>query len=172
MNVDFVRWLYTSFEGRVRRMHYWLGAIALSLAAWLFGAVLALIAGVGVAQIVANLVGFALIVPLMTKRLHDRNKSWHWLLLFLGVPLLANLAQALGIGFERVDAVLSPGESLGPSGAESGPFGTLFVVPNALGIVISLAALGALLWALVELGFLRGTVGPNRFGPDPKGETA
>jgi len=23
------------------------------------------------------------------------------------------------------------------------------------------------LWLLVELGFLRGTVGPNRFGPDP-----
>jgi uncharacterized membrane protein YhaH (DUF805 family) len=23
------------------------------------------------------------------------------------------------------------------------------------------------LWALIELGFLRGTRGPNRFGPDP-----
>jgi len=23
------------------------------------------------------------------------------------------------------------------------------------------------LWLLIELGFLRGTVGPNRFGPDP-----
>ena len=25
------------------------------------------------------------------------------------------------------------------------------------------------IWALVELGFLRGTMGPNRFGPDPLG---
>jgi uncharacterized membrane protein YhaH (DUF805 family) len=23
------------------------------------------------------------------------------------------------------------------------------------------------IWGLVELGFLRGTLGPNRFGPDP-----
>ncbi len=23
------------------------------------------------------------------------------------------------------------------------------------------------IWLVVELGFLRGTVGPNRFGPDP-----
>jgi uncharacterized membrane protein YhaH (DUF805 family) len=22
-------------------------------------------------------------------------------------------------------------------------------------------------WALVEIGFLRGTVGPNQYGPDP-----
>ena len=22
-------------------------------------------------------------------------------------------------------------------------------------------------WAIVELGFLRGTLGPNRYGPDP-----
>jgi uncharacterized membrane protein YhaH (DUF805 family) len=26
------------------------------------------------------------------------------------------------------------------------------------------------LWLLIELGFLRGTVGPNRFGPDPVAE--
>jgi uncharacterized membrane protein YhaH (DUF805 family) len=23
------------------------------------------------------------------------------------------------------------------------------------------------IWAIVELGFLRGTIGPNRYGPDP-----
>lgn len=28
------------------------------------------------------------------------------------------------------------------------------------------------LWTLVELMFLQGTVGPNRFGPDPKGDPA
>jgi len=31
--------------------------------------------------------------------------------------------------------------------------------------------LGLLLWiwALVELGFMKGTQGPNRYGPDPRG---
>lgn len=27
-------------------------------------------------------------------------------------------------------------------------------------------------WALIELGFLEGTKGPNRFGPDPRGARA
>jgi uncharacterized membrane protein YhaH (DUF805 family) len=38
-----------------------------------------------------------------------------------------------------------------------------YVVP-----VMTTVAGGALLiWPLVELGFLRGTAGPNRYGPDP-----
>ena len=35
------------------------------------------------------------------------------------------------------------------------------------GLIFSLASLAVSLWALVELGFLRGTAGPNRYGPDP-----
>jgi uncharacterized membrane protein YhaH (DUF805 family) len=31
----------------------------------------------------------------------------------------------------------------------------------------SLASLAISIWGLVELGFLRGTVGPNQYGPDP-----
>lgn len=33
-------------------------------------------------------------------------------------------------------------------------------------LIVLIPLLGAL-WLLVELGFLRGTAGPNRFGPDP-----
>jgi uncharacterized membrane protein YhaH (DUF805 family) len=33
-------------------------------------------------------------------------------------------------------------------------------------LIILIPVLGAL-WLLVELGFLRGTIGANRFGPDP-----
>ena len=32
---------------------------------------------------------------------------------------------------------------------------------------LSLAGLVVAVWGLVELGFLRGTVGPNQYGPDP-----
>jgi uncharacterized membrane protein YhaH (DUF805 family) len=35
------------------------------------------------------------------------------------------------------------------------------------GIVLSIAAFAISIWGLVELGFLRGTVGPNQYGPDP-----
>lgn len=33
--------------------------------------------------------------------------------------------------------------------------------------VLALLSLPFSLWGFVEMGFLRGTVGPNRFGPDP-----
>ena len=36
-------------------------------------------------------------------------------------------------------------------------------------IFIMLVPLIGPIWLLVELGFLRGTTGPNRYGPDPLG---
>jgi len=33
--------------------------------------------------------------------------------------------------------------------------------------LILLVPVIGILWVIIELGFLRGTVGPNRFGPDP-----
>ena len=36
-------------------------------------------------------------------------------------------------------------------------------------ILVSLIPLLGPLWTAVELGFFRGTIGPNRFGPDPVG---
>jgi uncharacterized membrane protein YhaH (DUF805 family) len=36
-----------------------------------------------------------------------------------------------------------------------------------LGLLGKMFSLGIEIWFLVELGFLRGDVGPNRFGPDP-----
>jgi uncharacterized membrane protein YhaH (DUF805 family) len=42
-------------------------------------------------------------------------------------------------------------------------------VPTAifLGFACALIAGIISLWMLIELGFLRGTIGPNRYGPDP-----
>jgi uncharacterized membrane protein YhaH (DUF805 family) len=35
------------------------------------------------------------------------------------------------------------------------------------GFVLHLVSFAITVWAFVELGCLRGTVGPNRYGPDP-----
>ncbi|MGI9387877.1 MAG: DUF805 domain-containing protein [Methyloligellaceae bacterium] len=40
---------------------------------------------------------------------------------------------------------------------------------NPLAIVFLVASLALSIWALVEIGFLRGTVGDNEYGPDPLG---
>jgi uncharacterized membrane protein YhaH (DUF805 family) len=71
------------------------------------------------------------------KRLHDRNKSGWWIVAFLIAPPL------LGSIADKLD--------------ES----------SVAAIVVTPAAAVLALWGIIELLFLRGTRGPNRFGPDP-----
>jgi uncharacterized membrane protein YhaH (DUF805 family) len=73
------------------------------------------------------------------KRLHDRDRSGWWIVVFYIVPWVlgsvANVADKQGND-------------------------TVELVAGLIGLV-------CVIWGLVELGFLRGTRGPNRFGPDP-----
>jgi uncharacterized membrane protein YhaH (DUF805 family) len=43
------------------------------------------------------------------------------------------------------------------------------LVTPASSSILQIAALVLMLWGLVELGGIRGTIGPNRFGDDPLG---
>jgi uncharacterized membrane protein YhaH (DUF805 family) len=43
------------------------------------------------------------------------------------------------------------------------------VSDNTRAMVVTFVVLPALIWALIAMGCLRGTAGPNRFGPDPLG---
>jgi uncharacterized membrane protein YhaH (DUF805 family) len=77
------------------------------------------------------------------RRLHDRGKAWWWIFVFLIVP------DALyAYGRYLVDS------SMGAAGEM--PFVT-FIYP----------ACALYLWGLIELGFLPGSTGDNRSGPDP-----
>jgi uncharacterized membrane protein YhaH (DUF805 family) len=84
------------------------------------------------------------------KRLHDRNKSASWLILYVAVPWALHLFVWLS------------GPMLGslPSGFFADPMGTVRGVAY-------LTALAIGLWVFIELYFFRGTQGDNRFGPDP-----
>jgi uncharacterized membrane protein YhaH (DUF805 family) len=73
------------------------------------------------------------------KRLHDRNKSAWWLLVFLLLPAV----------LERVGARM-----------------------EGIGSILTLTAFAISVWAIVEMGFLRGTAGPNQYGPDPHPDRA
>lgn len=88
-------------------------------------------------------VGLTLLVAglaVAAKRLHDRDKSAWWLLVFY---LLPGVLAGVGAG-----VTLATGWWFG-----IGLFGA--------------AAFGISIWAIIELGCLRGTVGPNQYGPDP-----
>lgn len=170
--------LLFSFEGRIRRRDYWLGLLALILVNLVltFFVVPALVlvggaAGYWLAVLVTYGVNLFVSAALMTKRLHDRDKpAMPWVAIFLGTPLAITVAQLLGIGF---DTVTMPAGEAGTMPARPVPGSDGMVVvsmPDMLGVVLLLVALAVVLWAIVELGFLRGTVGPNRYGPDPKAQ--
>jgi len=99
----------------------------------------------------------ALIYPsicLYSKRLHDRNKpNMPWLWIFITPSVVYNLASTLGIGFTNIDVQ-----------------GQQVPIPGTLGYILLLIVMVVGIWALVEMGFLRGTPGDNDFGPDPVGE--
>jgi uncharacterized membrane protein YhaH (DUF805 family) len=136
-----------SFRGRTSRRNYWRIQLVLGAglaAVWCAGLFLAISTGVGAISAV-GLGGVALAIvggwATVVRRLHDRNKSGWWLLLFYTVPLGAQAA--LGLGKDLV---------------ERHPWAAVATWFMAMGIAI---------WAFVELGLLKGTSGPNRFGADP-----
>ena len=98
------------------------------------------LSGLGAAIIVLVLAYIPLLwigLALGAKRLHDRNKSGWWLVLIFWV------VPAILQGSRRADR-------------------------TSIGIILDPGrALRISIWGLVEFGFLRGTVGPNQYGPDP-----
>lgn len=145
---------YFSFSGRLNRKPYWMFillvfAVELAILA-VFAAVYALsdysasvflmiAAGVIVAPVIVAVTIAA--ISITARRLHDRDKSAWWIIVFYIIPSgLAGLAQWV-------------------SGPEPGL--------NAPGAAIQLVGFMTSIWAFVELGFLKGTNGPNRYGPDP-----
>jgi uncharacterized membrane protein YhaH (DUF805 family) len=77
---------------------------------------------------------------LAAKRLHDRDKSAWWILLFFVAPWAL-----AAVAYHTISA------------AHAGPAAFIPAV-----IAASIA-----IWGGVELFYLHGTVGPNRYGPDP-----
>lgn len=146
--------VFFGFSGRINRAKYWI-AVVVYMAIWtVFG--LAMINSLGKVQpddpLGAASLGFAvfglmMLIGIVTtisglavsvKRLHDRDKSGWWILLFWFLPGIIGAMQAT-------------------------------TTNAALMFAYGAASLAVALWGLIELGFLRGTPGPNRFGPDPLG---
>jgi len=134
-------YLFTGFNGRISRTTFWIGIAALTVAE-LFGHVLAEeIQG----DRLSAIVDLAYVYPefaVALKRAHDRNLPLWLLFAFFGASALLDLLTVLEM-----------------TGTDDEP-GLL-----SIGIALPFTVLGLAL--LVELGFRRGTVGPNQYGPDP-----
>ena len=145
------RTLAFSFRGRLNRGKYWLvlligmviSAISVSIEASLIpGLQMGMYGSPGGIMAVIGLMTIILLFVLWSslaigcKRLHDRNKSAVWLVLFWLAP----------------SVLYAIGQSIGA---------------NVAGAFVALVGAAIAIWGLVEIGFLKGTTGPNDFGPDP-----
>jgi uncharacterized membrane protein YhaH (DUF805 family) len=136
--------LYNSFDGRIGRQTFWL-AMGVLLIAEIFGHILAEeIQG----DRLSAIVDLAYTYPefaVATKRAHDRNLPLWLLIAFFGASAVLDLLTVLEL----------TGTDEEPSMA-------------SIAIALPFTVLGVAL--LVELGFRRGTIGPNQYGPDPLGK--
>jgi uncharacterized membrane protein YhaH (DUF805 family) len=134
-----MNWVYllTSIEGRISRKPFWIALLCLSVPE--------LVAHFAWGERGSSIVSLMIAYPefaVFAKRGHDRNVPTWVAGLFIAAATVLNLLVLLDL---------------------SGPMES----PNTLfyAIAIPVGIMGLIL--LVDFGFRRGTVGPNRYGPDP-----
>ncbi len=153
--MDF-RYLYTSFEGRINRKPFWIASLILFVVAIVisFAVLMPISAANATMGALAGLIlSLAFLYPgvaLGVKRLHDRGKPGLLMAVFIAPGLISQLCDLLGI-----------------TGSYQTIAGHSIHMPNTLGWILNIVTLGVAIWALVTLGFLKGTSGANNYGPDP-----
>jgi uncharacterized membrane protein YhaH (DUF805 family) len=134
-------YLYNGFHGRIGRQTFWIGGIILLVAELIFYFIAEQIQG----ERLSAIVDLAFTYPefaLALKRAHDRDLPIWLLFIFFGASAVLDLLTVLGFaGTDETPSMLSLAIVV--------PYGVFFIA------------------LLVELGFRRGTVGPNQYGPDP-----
>jgi uncharacterized membrane protein YhaH (DUF805 family) len=159
------RWPLFGFRGRIDRFAYW-RAVALQIFLAIFGVAALTELNVPPTRRYALLLAifiFVITIPafvLGAKRLHDRDKSAWWLLLFYVVP---DALFGIGIRVSIANAIATHCLFVGGWAA----YGGRQCPGSRTATVCVVTALAIEIWTLIELGCLRGTVGMNRYGPEP-----
>jgi uncharacterized membrane protein YhaH (DUF805 family) len=133
-------------SGRINRAKYWRSVFIFIVAGLMTAVILFTAAGIA-APLLIIMVVLVLIpwllwgVSFTTERLHDRDKSAWWLVVFYLAPgALGQLAKFAWF---------------------AGAAGTM------LNYLLALAAFALTIWGFIEIGCLRGTAGSNTYGPNP-----
>jgi uncharacterized membrane protein YhaH (DUF805 family) len=131
--------LLTSIEGRINRKPFWIALLCLSVPE--------LVVHFAMGERWSSIVSLILAYPefaVFAKRGHDRNVPTWVAGVFIAGGTVLNILVLLDLA----------GPMVNPN--------TLFYV---IGVPLGIMAL----ILLIDFGFRRGTVGPNRYGPDPLG---
>jgi len=172
------KFLFTSFEGRIGRKQFWLGAVVLVIAGMVVALLLSTLFGFGMfgamneMQIAmmpdvdtqmdmmmrtgwVNLLIFLIFLwpsaALSFKRRHDRGAAGTEIWVFYALEAVLLLLQVTGLAYSvyEIDGLAMAG-------------------PNLLTAILSFV-LGIFgLYLLVVIGFLKGDTGPNAYGADPQ----
>jgi uncharacterized membrane protein YhaH (DUF805 family) len=136
-------YFFNSFDGRISRQTFWTAMVALLIAEIFAHMIAEAIQG----DRLSAIVDLAFTYPefaIAAKRGHDRNMPLWLLIIFFGAGAVLDLLTVLELsGTDEEPSMLS------------------------IFIAVPFTVLGLAL--LIELGFRRGTVGPNQYGPDPLG---
>jgi uncharacterized membrane protein YhaH (DUF805 family) len=134
-------YLFNSFDGRISRQTFWTAMVALLIAEIFAHMIAEAIQG----DRLSAIVDLAFTYPefaIAAKRGHDRETPMWLLIIFFGAGAVLDLLAVLELsGTDEEPSMLS------------------------IFIAVPFTVLGLAL--LIELGFRRGTVGSNQYGPDP-----
>jgi uncharacterized membrane protein YhaH (DUF805 family) len=128
---------FTSFDGRIPRKTFWLAFLVMLVISWILQLIVFSIFGGNMMAMDPNMTPEA--------QAEAMSNAMSGMMLPLGIVILLTLWPTLAVYTKRWH-----------DRDKSGWWSLIMFVPIIGGI-----------WMLVELGFLRGTEGANRFGPDP-----
>ncbi|MFD0988148.1 DUF805 domain-containing protein [Methyloligella solikamskensis] len=149
-----LKYWYLTLRGRIGRQTFWMAIVPLLIASWVVSFIVTRITlsmpgnaimgalGSGMMMLITavTLIG---IIAVCVKRFHDRNKSGWW------------MAGLYVVSIAQVAVLATSGMAMTETG------------PMSLGNLLSAVWFGLVLWLIIELGILKGTDGPNEYGPDP-----
>jgi uncharacterized membrane protein YhaH (DUF805 family) len=134
-------YLLNSFEGRIGRQTFWIAMAAVTVAEIFSHIIAEAVQG----DRLSAIVDLAFTYPelaIAVKRAHDRNLPLWLLIVFFGGGALLDLLTVLELTGNKDE-------------------------PSLLSLVIAVPFTVLGLALVIELGFRRGTIGPNQYGPDP-----
>jgi uncharacterized membrane protein YhaH (DUF805 family) len=138
-------YILSSTQGRIPRSQWWAGLVVLVIIGVVLALIITWLLGPTTVGLIATLIlQVILLYPsyaLSAKRFQDRDKPGGLALIGIGLGIVQTLARLVGL---------------------SNPY-----APTAIDYILGIALLIVGIWYLIELGILRGTVGPNSYGPDP-----
>ena len=151
---------FTGMDGRINRQAWWIGVVVLIVVGMVLNFVLGAIFGGGMPTLeqltdpalmaayaqkqgwIGLIIGLITAYPyiaLSVKRRHDRDNNGYDAIGLIVFSLVFSLAQALGL---------------------VGSTSPVYMIVSVIFLIYAI-------YMLVQLGFLKGTAGPNSYGPDP-----